>query len=116
MGVKECVVQPPHPAPATRLLYLEEKPPSACPLPPFDPPPHPRCHPAGSTPGFLRGGGSVSLVVAGDGDAAVATAEVATATGDLWATKGQEAVGRQCAGDSRLVHAGGEAVAAVELT
>lgn len=94
----------------------KRSPPLHAPSRPSTPPPHPRCHPAGSTPGFLRGGGSVSLVVAGDGDAAVATAEVATATGDLWATKGQEAVGRQCAGDSRLVHAGGEAVAAVELT
>lgn len=116
MGVKECVVQPP-PCPShTAALFGREAP--LCMPPPAlrPPPPHPRCHPAGSTPGFLRGGGSVSLVVAGDGDAAVATAEVATATGDLWATKGQEAVGRQCAGDSRLVHAGGEAVTAVELT
>ena len=98
-------------APATWLLCLEEKP----------------LHVPFATPRALNGStwlpagvhlggwGSVRLIVTGDWDAAVTAARL-VAPADLWAVQGQEAIGGQRASDRRLVHVGGEAVAAVELT
>lgn len=62
----------------------------------------------------LGGWGSAGLFVTADGDAAVAASVFGPPTG-LWPGQGQQSIGRQGAGDGRLVHSGGEAVAAVKL-
>lgn len=62
----------------------------------------------------LGGWGSAGLFVTADGDAAVAASVFGPPAG-LWPGQGQQSIGRQGAGDGRLVHSGGEAVAAVKL-
>ena len=63
---------------------------------------------------LLRGWSGIGLFVTGDGDVALAAARF-TPPADLRPSQGQQTVSGQGAADRRLVHAGGEAVAAVEL-
>lgn len=61
--------------------------------------------------GRCRGG----LFLPGHRDGPLAVAGVHIG-GDLWAREGQHAIAGQGTGDGRLVHIGGQAVPAVELT